>query len=301
MSQHSQTTQQGPSTGQVVIGAASIALSAAASVYLVSGPGLDPRKAVAVILGGVLTGLLTVHVMGMVADRAVIADRAARAAERERVVTEYEREIVAREHDLDTRERALALEREESRRTEPGPTPEQVQAVDADLTRYLNEELDPAGYPREEPPRVDQGPVVYPEPSLDQTRSWVTGAAGWRPPEPPLEPQGPGYADRQEPLEYRADPARPWNAFEPSPPRRAALGSVAMPLPPRDTYVDPGPYSTYVPVSPGRQIDCDGSCGDPGCPAYADRLDRPTEVMGPVREYDAAPGEAVTEVIGRVR
>ena len=143
MSQHSQRTQQGPSGGQVVAGAVAIALSAAASVYVVSGPGLDPRKAVAVVLGGVLTGLLTVHVMGLVAERAVVADRAERAAERERMIEDYEREIVARERELDTRERELALGRQEPR---PGPEP-----------YVVPEPVAPPRWEAPEPPRVDQG------------------------------------------------------------------------------------------------------------------------------------------------
>ena len=105
--------------------------------------------------------------------------------------------------------------------------------------------------------------VHPPEPSLDQTRSWLAR---------PVD--GPPYDEM--PLEYQADPARPWNAFEPRPPSRPALGQVAMPLPPRDGYVDPGPYSSYVPVSPGR--------ADPDA----------TEVMARVDEDR-------TEVIERVR
>ena len=309
MSQHSQRTQQGPSGGQVVAGAVAIALSAAASVYVVSGPGLDPRKAVAVVLGGVLTGLLTVHVMGLVAERAVVADRAERAAERERMIEDYEREIVARERELDTRERELALGRQETR---PGPEPyvvpepvapprweapepprvdqgwmdagrpppnDGISPVDANVTRYLNEELDPGL-------------------SRNTLSSYVTGAAGWRAP----EPRRFDYQEHELDEEPRRTP-EPWNAFEPVPPSRAALGSVAVPLPPRepDGYVDPGPYSSFVPVSPGRttggyEIDCDGSCGDLGCPAYVDRAGAATEVMARV---DADPD--ATEVIQRVR
>jgi hypothetical protein len=258
MSQHSQRTQQGPSGGQVVAGAVAIALSAAGCVYVVSGPGMDPRKAVAVILGGVLTGVLTVHVMGLVAERAVIADRVERAADRfARELEIQDQVLAARERDLAARERDLIARQSEwgqNQRPEPQPRYEEPQG------------------PRYEEPLVDEGSVIYPERSPEETRSWLR--------------------DPEEAAVYGQDPERPWNAFEPMEPHRAALDQVAMPLPPRDGYVDPGPYSSYVPVSPGR--------ADPDATELRYE-DRPTEVMPRVDATELRYEDRPTEVIERVR
>lgn len=334
MSQHSQRTQEGPGSGHIVGMAAATAVSSLATGFVTGGPQWDARKVVATLLGMALAGFLLAKTLGLMAERAVIHERVNRIAQDWRELDIQNEVLIVRERELAIREREQALRervaeqaagevqdwmaqaeqpepplvdepryeaREEGPRVHPRPSAEEVRnwvadpdptregwiagEVDQAVTGYLNEELDPAGYPR-------QDHVVH-DPGLGSPLPYLTR------PEP-----------RQ--FDYRADaePRRtpePWNAFEPAGPRRAALASMAVPLASRDPdgYVDPGPYSTFVPpvpVSPGRttggyELDCDGTCGDSGCPAYVDRVDRgevPTEV---IRRYDAD----ATEVISRVR
>ena len=226
MSQHSERTQFGPSLASVAAGAVLVVASAVATGYMIADLSLDLRDALGFVFGVGLTGLLAVHVLGMVGERAVVRDRAERAAERER------RETSETHAELNAWQNATAA------------------LLDAYLTgRAVDFGGEPVpGYVRTRlADAVPVAPPTYPEPH----------------PEPPYEPaRTPGS----------------WNAFEPASARRAALERVPMPLPPRDGYVDPGPYSSFVPVSPGRttggyELDCDGRCGDEGCPAYVDRRD----------------------------
>jgi hypothetical protein len=297
MSQHNQRIQNGPSGAAIVTGGVAIALSAAGCVYLVSGPGLDPRKAVAVLLGGLLTGVLTVRVMGLVTERAVIADRALRAIERERDIAEYERELDARERDLAARQREWRRVEPEVRqeprhegrqeprhegRQEPVEVARSQTGCEMCGTGWVcpdhmpvlpepEDRQEPEPEPRPERSQAHQEPVdaygrtwaqawlVYRDNHPEVVASWGQQNGRW--PNCPGPECNLGQAQSQE-----------WNAFEPT----ARQSRVAVPLPPRDGYADPGPYSSYAPVSPGRG----GSNPD----------DWPTEVMS---RYEDRPTEVI--------
>jgi hypothetical protein len=192
-----------------------VGLSALATGYVTSGP-WDARQIVATVLGVGLTALLLTRVFSLMVERAVIADRAEREAER---VTRAERAERESGHfrELEAWQNAAAGLLDAyltGRAVNFGgePVPDYVRTRLADLA--------PPPVSQPEPP-VDEGPVVYP---------------------------------------------------------------------PRDGYVDPGPYSSFVPVapvSPGRY--------DPDATEVMGRVDLDaTQIMGRV-DPDA------TEVIDRVR
>lgn len=229
MSQHSQRTQFGPSRASVATTGVLVGLSALATGYVTSGP-WDARQIVATVLGVGLTTLLLARVFSLMAERAVIADRAEREAER--AEREYRTGLEdGKVRELEAWQNAAAGLLDAyltGRAVDFGgePVPDYVRTRLADLA--------PPPVSQPEPP-VDEGPVVYPpQPDVDQTRTWLAEVAA-RYAEPVYE----------DPLGYQADPERPWRAFEPRHEDRMAepgeSGRVAVPLPPRE-----------VPVSPGR-------------------------------------------------
>lgn len=240
-----------------------VAGSMAGTLYVIGGPGINGRELVASLMGAALIGFTVAHTMSLMVERAVVRDRAERAAERE----QRERTERARiEAELET----LRAER----------------AVMPD--RYADAPpLAPPMYPEEryEEPRYEDRPEPEPVDAYGRTwsqaweayhanhpgvvASWAQQNGRWpncpgpecnpgRAPEVIHDP-GPGsplpylvdqgvtqYLDEElDPLGYQADPERPWRAFEPRHEDRMAEpsepGRVAVPLPPRE-----------VPVSPGR-------------------------------------------------
>lgn len=253
MSQHSQRTQAGPTGASVATGALLVAVSAVLTGYVTSGPGWDIRKVVATVLGVALTGMLLIRVLGLSAERAVAQDRMAREEER-----------AEREHAEDARYQRMVAERVRHEARVDDELQGWVDQRHAQDHAEPPEEPDPSAgpdYPSEE------GPVVYPEPSPAALARWATA----------------GQADAARYVDEGMDPQPPY------------LARAPMPLPPRqpDGYVDPGPYSSwvppaaapYVPVSPGR----------PGSGWHGDQ----TEVISRVRDEDDR--SAATEVISRVR
>jgi hypothetical protein len=255
VSQHSQRTQFGPSRGQVVVVGLSTAASAAGTAYVITMPGFSVRELVACLMGATLAGLLAMHTLSLAADRAVARDRAERAAKRER------RETSQTHAELNAWQNAAAglLDAYLSGRAVDfggEPVPDYVRARLADVPPPEPTEPEPTS-PAYAGPYEDHAPLApptYPEPESRISQEVITGQAA-QPPET--------WVDPMDALEYVADPARPWRAFEP----RNEDQRVAVPLPPRE-----------VPVSPGR-----GWHGDE------------TEVISRVRDEDA------TEVIERVR
>lgn len=153
MSQHSQRTQDGPTTRSIVIGALMVAGSMAGTLYVIGGPGINDRELVASLMGAALIGFTVAHTMGLMVERAVVRDRAERAAERE----QRERTERARiEAELETlrAERAMVPDRyADAPPLAPPMYPEEryeepryEDPVDRSVTRYPDEELDPLGY-----------------------------------------------------------------------------------------------------------------------------------------------------------
>lgn len=81
MSQHSQRTQFGPTRALVAMTATVTGVAALATGYLTGGP-WTVRQAVATALGAGLTTVLLARVLDLMAERAVIRDRAQRQARR---------------------------------------------------------------------------------------------------------------------------------------------------------------------------------------------------------------------------
>jgi len=224
MSQHSERTQFGPSRASVVVVGLSTAASAAGTAYMFTMPGFSVRELVACLMGATLAGLLAVHVLGMVGERAVVADRAAREAQRER------RETISEHAELNAWQNAAAGLLDAyltGRAVNFGgePVPDYVRARLADLP---GEPVPTSPAYEDRPPLA---PPMYPDRGLDLTEP----IPAVREPEVVHDP-GPGsplpYVVRklryEEPLGYVAEP-------------RNEDQRVAVPLPPRE-----------VPVSPGR-------------------------------------------------
>lgn len=312
MSQHSQRTQFGPTTASIVTGWVMVAVSALATGYANTRPGFHPHDLVGVALGVGLTALLGVRLAGLVAERAVVRDRAERAAERD--LTERAAELAAerrRERERERQRDEIAAQRDEDQRWLALGRPEPAEPIDAHGrtwtqawdTYQMNHPEVAASWPKQNGrwpncfcQACDPEPVDRRDAEPDETRVWLaeTGPGD----QDPVDQAVTGYLDEE------MDPAGcppPFNAFDPPTSRRnVERHQVAVPLPAR------------VPVSPGRPYGgCDGSCRDEGCPAYADLQDRstgdwPTGVIHRIEPDDATrPGyqdrSAETEVIERVR
>lgn len=278
MSQHSQRTQFGPSGASIAAGAAVVLGSAVATGYMISGLSVSLRDLMGFALGVGFTAVLAYHVLVMAGERAVARDRELRLSAERKAAQRARQEAAGR---------ADAGELEAWRNATVG-------LLDAYLTgraldfrgevvpEYVQARLADLGGPP-----VDEGPVIYPQHPIMDMRNWlanpdvpglkipqevITGQAT-QPPEAWVDP---------DPVGYVADPERPWRAFE------AREATVAVPLPARDGYVDPGPFQGFVPVSPGRV--------DPDATAVIERVvdEDATHVIARV-SHDA------TEEISRVR
>lgn len=160
MSQHSQRVQRGPSRWTVAANAAVTALSTAGTAYTLLAPGLAVKDVVGFLLGLCLTVVMSVALLGLVAERALAAariereaiDQAFRQARMEQVRREREeRELMVRQAGLTEPDTSgpipmtppmYADDRWDPSLTEP------MRVVDDAVTGYPNEEVDPDGYPR---------------------------------------------------------------------------------------------------------------------------------------------------------
>jgi hypothetical protein len=256
VSQHSQRTQDGPTTLSIVTGALMVAGSMAGTLYVIGGPGITGRELVSSLMGAALIGFTVAFTMNRMVERAVVRDRAERAAERaererrerDRIEAELEAIRARAEHDAPEPDRYVDRAplappmHPEPERYEPEPEPVDAYGRTRDQAwqdYYANHPEVRASWaqqngrwpncpgPECDPGRDRQG-WTYDE----QRQGWVTSpemvaTGAGQPPETWVEPD--------EPLGYQADPERPWRAFDPGDTR------VSVPLPPRD-----------VPVSPGR-------------------------------------------------
>jgi hypothetical protein len=230
VSQHSQRTQFGPSTAQIVMVGLSTAASAAGTAYVITMPGFSVRELVACLMGATLAGLLAMHTLSLAADRAVARDRAERAAKRER------RETSQTHAELNAWQNAAAglLDAYLSGRAVDfggEPVPDYVRARLADVP--------PPTSPAYAEPRYEDHAPLAPPMYLDRSLDLTEPIPAVREPryEDPVDQGVTGYLDEElDPLGYQADPERPWRAFE-----LRHEDRVAVPLPARE-----------VPVSPGR-------------------------------------------------
>jgi hypothetical protein len=189
--------------------------AALATGFLTGGP-LDAYNVIGVVLGVLGTALLVAQTLSLMTERAVVRDRAERAAERERrEASEVHAELNAWQNATAALLDAYLTGRRVDFQGEPVPD-------------YVRQRLEAAFDAPPEPPE-DQGPVVYPSPEPETTRAWLRdpeAAAVYvdRPPvAPPVYPEldpvarevdqaVTHYLDEElDPHGYEADPARPWS------------------------------------------------------------------------------------------
>lgn len=160
MSQHSQRVQRGPSRWTVAANAVVVVLSTAGTAYTLLAPGLAAQDVVGFLLGLCLTVVMSVALLGLVAERALAAARIEREA-----IDQAFRQARMDQARREREEREMLVS--QAGLTEPdtsGPIPmtppmyaddrwdpsltEPMRVVDDAVTGYLNEEVGPDGYPR---------------------------------------------------------------------------------------------------------------------------------------------------------
>lgn len=207
MSQHSQRTQFGPSTAQIVMAGLSTAASSAGTAYVFTMPGFSVRELVACLMGATLAGLLAMHTLSLAADRAVARDRAERAAKRER------RETSANHAELRSWQAAAAglLDAYLSGRAVDfggEPVPDYVRARLADVPPP--EPTSPA-YAGPYEDHAPLAPPTYPEPESRISQEVITGQAA-QPPETWVDPMD--ALEYLPPREVPVSPGRGWHGDE---------------------------------------------------------------------------------------
>lgn len=175
MSQHRKNTRLGPGLISIATGWMLTAMGSAGTGYVISSPGWSGREVVAALLGMSLTGTLVAHSMDLTVSRVVVQNRVRDIDEMDRANRLRQERVRDRYEQLWSTGQDPSLNSPWRTGEDPAPISpplypesdvthlipayrdEMDQVVDQAVTRYLDEEMDPNGYPI--------SPPLYPNPS----------------------------------------------------------------------------------------------------------------------------------------